>query len=351
MKRSRQTGWLGIDIGTASVKVAQLARDANGLHVLAQSIVPRSTHHLEAEGEPIWSAVGEICTAVAVERGFRGRQAAVAMPMGFCDVHRLDHLAFETGDLDSVVRGAIETITQNSADDLEFDIWPAEIGPQSSDPQHWNVLAVARPWSDRVYRDVVESGYLCRTIDGVPHALARAMNLIATGEPLPPVAVLDWGFSQATLCIIADGRPVYVRSLKDCSFERTLSAIVAELGINHDEAQLLLEQHGVRGLSNKNTDEVAALVAELTAEPLRQLEQELSRTISHIGFQRRTIAPQKLYLFGGGALIKGLPRFLGRRLRLETHVWSLGPHEPDSVNHDCLFGSAMALSALAWEDQ
>ena len=354
MMRRRQTGWLGIDIGSASVKVAQLARDGAGLHVLARTIVPRSAQVLageeEQETEKLWSASGEIRAALALDGAFRGRQAAVAMPMGLCDVHHIENLSVEEAGLDAVVRRAIEAVTQSSADHLEFDIWPAENNSQAAAAQRWNVLAVARPWSDQVYHDVVGSRLACRTIDGLPHALARAVNLTASEHPLPPVAALDWGFGQATLCIVAEGRPVYVRCLKDCSLERTLTAIATELNVTIPEAHLLLGQHGIRRQSTETIDEVTVLVGELITEPLRQLEQELTRTISHIGFQRKAIAPQQLLLFGGGALTRGLARHLTQRLRLETHVWSLGQEHPEATKQDCLFGTALALSALAWEE-
>jgi Tfp pilus assembly PilM family ATPase len=347
MLRRTQKGWLGIDIGCASVKVAQLARSDRGLEVIARTIVPRSAQPVAEEGietEQLWSASGEISAALALGTAYRGLQAAVAMPMGLCEVHQLDTLPVDESDIDVVIRRAIEIATQQTADHLEYDVWPAE----SSAPQRWNVLAVARPWSDQVYRDVVQSGLSCHTIDGLPHALARAIGLTAQEEPLPPVAALDLGFGQATLCVIAEGRPAYVRSLKDCGLERILAAVADELSVTHEEAHLLLRQHDISRHAGEGVDEVTALLAELTTEPLHRLEQELSRTISHVSFQRKAIAPQRLVLFGGGALLRGLPRHLSRRLRLDTQVWSLNG-EQIAAKTDCLFGVAIAMSALAWE--
>jgi Tfp pilus assembly PilM family ATPase len=353
MLRRRQKGWLGIDIGSASVKVAQLARSAAGIQVLARSMVPRSlatnTPDEEQDAEKLWSACGEIRTAISLDHGFRGRQAAAAMPMGLCEVHQLDNLALEEAGLDAVVRRAIGAVTQCSTDHLEFDIWPAEAMNVTA-AQRWNVLAVARPWSDQIYQDVATSSLSCRTIDGLPHALARAIKLTAQDQALPPIAALDWGFGQATLCIVTEGRPVYVRALKDCSLERTLSGIAQELAVTTAEALLLLQTHGIHRQASDGNEEVTSLLAELTTEPLRQLEQELARTISHIGFQRKAIAPQQLLLFGGGALTRGLARHLRQRLHLETKVWSLGENHPAASPEDCVYGTAMALSALAWED-
>lgn len=350
LRRKRQLGWLGIDIGTAHVKVAQLVRDDKGVRVHARSMVPRSLATSETEDEPVWSAVGEIRTAVVAGRDFHGREAAAIMPMGFCDIHQINNPVVDDEDLDSLVRTAIENITQCSADELEFDVWSVEPGIEIAEAKRWNVLAAARPWTDRIYQDIVESGNICHTIDGVPQAIARAISLAAHGSAVPPVAALDWGYSQATLCIVADGVPAYVRALKDCGFDRVVGAVIDELGVTPDEAQQLLGQHGVRGLNSNVDDEVSALIAELLAEPLRQLENELARTLSHVGFQRRDIAPQQLLLFGGGGTIFGIERHLSTRLRLETHAWRLNQFDEQSMADDCLFGTALALSALAWSD-
>jgi Tfp pilus assembly PilM family ATPase len=350
-RRKRQLGWLGIDIGTSHVKIAQLVRDDAGLRVHARSLVPRSLATTEAEDEPVWSTAGEIRTALVAGRDFKGREAATTMPMGFCDIHQIDNPVVDDEDLDSLVRTAIENITQCSAEELEFDIWSAEPESELAEAKRWNVLVAGRPWTDRVYQDVVESGNICHTIDGVPQALARALSLSANGSPLPPVAALDWGYSQATLCVVADGVPAYVRALKDCGFDRVVAAIVDELGVNREEARQLIEAHGVCDLNSSSSDEVSALTAELLVDPLRQLESELTRTLSHVGFQRRTIAPQQLFLFGGGGTIRAVEQHLSRRLRLETHAWRLAPPDEKGSDHDCLFGTALALSALAWSDQ
>lgn len=349
MLRKEQKGWLGIDLGAASVKVAQVARAEGRLRVVASAQVSRPAGDATGENdsaEPLWSSSGEIRTAVALGKAFRGRHAAVSMPMGCCDVHLLNDFEIDEHNLVDDVRRAIETVTQYSADHLEFDVWPANSASQRS----WNVLAVARPWADRIYRDVIECGYACHTIDGVPQALARAVEL-SEGRAASPVAVLDWGFSQATFCLVAEGQPVYVRTLKDCSYHETLARVSRELGITLDEASLLMELHGVRGLSAKSDNEVVAMIAELVTDPIRALEQELSRTLSHVGNQHRSLVPRQLCLFGGGALVSGLPQYLTRKLRLATRRWSIDDNDPDPARRDPLFAVAIALSALAWEDE
>ncbi len=358
MFRRQQTGWIGIDIGSATVKVAQLARSGNALRVVARAIVPRSvpevTEQLEDDIESLPSASGEIGAAVALASGLRGRRAALTMPMGLCDIHHLDSLNDVTDDLEAVVRRAIESATQASADHLQFDIWPAEFHDGTDQPIRWNVLAVARPWSDQLYWDVVENGFACQRIDGLPHSLARAVGLGLATPHMLPVATLDWGASQATFCVVHEGRPVYARVLKDCGLDRVTRSLADGLGVRTEQAYGLLQQYGLSGLKLRHADEMSLVVAELVKEPLGQLERELSRTLSYLNGLRRTILPQKVYVFGGGGLIHGVAKYLTRQLKIESQVWELNPTQFDSdtfvANSQCMFGPALALSALAWEE-
>ncbi len=359
MFRREQTGWIGIDIGTATVKVAQLARRENQLRVITQSIVPRSASSLaidtEQETGGLWSASGDLGAAVSLSHALQGKRAAVSMPMGYCDIHHVDNLVIGSDDYETIVRQAVESATQSSAEHLTFDIWPAEIPDNSTEPVRWNVLAAAEAWSNQLYSDVVENKFICQRIDGLPQSLARAVNL---GHPNPldcSIAALDWGFSQATFCIVKDGRPVYARVLKDCGLQRIVTSLASGLGIHCENVFGLLEKHGLRGLLSHENDEIDEVVADLITDAAEQLERELSRTLSYLDISRKSIKPEMLYLFGGGGLMQGVAEFLTRQLNIDTRVWTLNsPHEApahdSSFGNDCLFAQALALSALAWEN-
>ena len=358
MIHRQQTGWIGIDIGSATVKVAQLARSGGKLRVIAHSIVPRSAteapEETESEFESLYSASGEIGAAVALAKGLRGRRAALTMPMGVCDLHHVESQGEFDEDLDSIVRHAIESTTQASADHLQFDVWPAARHENSESRVRWNVLAVARPWSDQYYSDIACNKLACETIDGLPHSLARAVGLGNRSPLTVPIAALDWGFRQATLCIVHEGEPVYARVLKGCGLESIITALSSGLEIRSEEAYSLLQKHGLNGLSIHSSNELATLVTELIAEPFDQLEKELSRTLAYIAGLRRGIKPQQILVFGGGGLIQGLEKHLTRRIKIETRVWGLEPFQESDgsakLENQCLYGPALALSALAWEE-
>jgi type IV pilus assembly protein PilM len=353
MKLSRkQIGWIGVDVGTSHLKVVQLVRSQNGLRLAAAAIVPRPAawNPSELTEDKAESSAEELSTAVSLRPDLRGRKVAATLPMSLCQFHQLDPSVSRSSQPDRAVRQGIESVNQSSAKHLQFASWPAELDHDSKAPVRTNVLAVPRVWSDQLCDDIAHTGWSCQLVDGLPLALARAVKLVHDGDALTPWAALDWGFSQATICVVVDGKAVYARALKKCGLQRVLDSITKELQVSEDEALRLLQDHG---LSDATTTEASNVVAELISEPLEQLRRELSRTISHLQGQRRSIVPQGVYLFGGGATIRGLAEHLSEKLELEHRVWQFGGSDATESNlnglQTCLLGPAVALSALAWE--
>jgi len=351
-----QIGWIGIDIGTSTVKLAQLTRSKNELRLSGLAIVSRRSAWPTAnlsELEPLSSA-DEICAAVSLRPGFRGKLAAATLPMALCNTHTLAQpngrpTAGENPENARFVRAAIEMATQRSAEHLQFDVWNAEAEEGQTSKQA-NVLSVAISWTDRLYEDITQLGWSCQTIDGLPLALARSVATDDQYDPAEPTAVLDWGFAKATLCVVSDGRPVYVRSLKQCGLHHLLKRLCKNLDVNQEEALGLLQKHGIDSTDPSSTGK---LIEEIIAQPISRLVKEYQRTVTHLQCQRRTIIPKRLTLFGGGATIHGLAAHLAERLNTRVQVWRFQNLHPDLAKQpslpSCLFGPAIALSALAWE--
>jgi len=353
MFAARHRGWIGVDVGTCTVTVAQLVRRHDKLQIGAAVVVPRrspwSTGDSLAEGT--YSSADELRVATSLQPDFRGSRVAATLPMTLCDVHLVDNSIDVVTRRPGVIRQAIETAIQGSAEDLQFDCWSANT--QESSSQGTQVLTLSKNWSDRLCEDIGQSGWECQVLDGMPQALARAVEMVEQPDWPKPIAVLDWGFGRATFCVVVEGRPVYVRSLKDCSFQRLLDAVSEQLNVTSGEVQQLLQNHGLSADGEQQTAGVAELVSELAAKPLAQLEQEIQRTIAHLEIQRKATVPQSICLMGGGGTIRGIAPLLAERLNLNVSLWEM-PQQNDSApltsaTPMCMLGPAAALSALAWE--
>jgi Tfp pilus assembly PilM family ATPase len=342
-----KTGWIGFDIGASSVKAAQIVRRDGGYCIRAAAVVPRRERWSPAalvDDQPKSSA-GELMSAASLCDRLTGATAAAMMPAFMCDMVQMDvPTGKRPGVAPDLVR-AVEAETQRSLQNRVLDTWPIAFQPGKI-----NVVTAPRAWSDQISSDVAAGGWNCRLIDALPWALARAASLAEPDRAERNVAVLDWGYAKATMCLVHQGAPALVRSLKDCAFQDAVRKASSGLHVDERDAEILLQKYGVASAGSEAHS--SHVIADMLAEPLSRLAEEIRRTLGFWQGVTRGHAPRFIYLFGGGGTIAGVGERLSKLLGLAVEVWRLPPEAADGdgdVFPACLLGAAVGLSALAWE--
>jgi Tfp pilus assembly PilM family ATPase len=165
---------------------------------------------------------------------------------------------------------------------------------------------------------------------------------------------VDWGYTNITLCVVGDDRPLYTRRIHGCGFGKMLDEIRRVFGVSLDEAQHLVDTQGLvaAGADPLADEPLQKAISDATAETTEELVRQLKRTIQFLELQRRHLHPETVWLLGGGASMRNIGPYLERALRLPVQIWSVSdPPLPlgDTLPHRlAVFGGAVALSALAW---
>jgi Tfp pilus assembly PilM family ATPase len=237
---------------------------------------------------------------------------------------------------------------------MEFDFWEMETGrDKSTDGFNVSVLATSRLWVSQLWRDCRKSGLDCWAIDGVPLTMARAVSLAGGASGGRRVLAVDWGFSNTTLCVVGDERPLYCRRVQNSGFGRVLDGIVEAFDVTLEEAQYLADAQGFTQTDDAPTDEATrAAITQAAEEPLNELVRQIRRTLAFTEVQRRHLQPAEVWLMGGGASMRNVAGHLAELIELPVHVWTL---PVDEVPIDCASGSraavfsgAATLSAAVW---
>ncbi len=357
---SRRLGWIGVDVGTRAVKLAQVARDGPGgavrLHRAAVLQRPASWpgHDRLGLDQPVSSAV-EIRAARQCGR-FAGRNAVCALPMNVCQLRGLSVPPGENAERRSIIANelAAEWEEQNVA--MEFDFWELETAQEkANDSFNVNMLAIARPWLAQLSRDCGQAGLDCWVVDGTPLAMARAVSLAGLASGRRALAI-DWGFWNTTFCVVGDNRPWYTRRTADCGFGRALDAIARRFDVTLDVAQHLADVHGIMptpSAEHPAGDRAAqATIGAAIESTLDNLCRQARKTLQFLETQRRHLQPAGVWLLGGGASLPNFGTWLADKLQLPVNVWSLS-HDVElpsceAGNRSAVFAGAAALSALAW---
>jgi type IV pilus assembly protein PilM len=355
---SQRFGWIGVDVGTHTVKLAQTVRDGDRVRLHRAAVIQRPSSWTGDDGlaleQPITS-YPEI--RAAIECGdFAGRNAISVLPMNVCQLRSLSVPPGTDHERRTIIADELAEDWAELRNPMEFDFWETEPGKteKGTDSFNVNVLATSRHWISQVWRDCRRSGLDCWAIDGLPLVMARTVGLARGLAGGKRALVVDWGYSNTTLCIAGDERPLYSRRIHDCAFGRVVEAIAKELDVTTDEAQHLVEHEGVVASAGEAGDylETAKAITSAAAGTLDELVRQIGRTLQFTDMHRRHLQPATVWLTGGGASMKNIGPYLAAALSLPVHIWSLEPvAEPIACaagNRAAVFGSAAALSSLVW---
>ena len=293
----------------------------------------------------------------AIECGdFAGRNAISTLSMNACQLRSLNVPPGTDDERRTIIADELAEDWAGLRNAMEFDFWETDPGKteKGTDSFNVNVLATSRLWISQVWRDCRRSGLECWAIDGLPLAMARTVGLAGGLAGGKRALVVDWGFSNTTLCIAGDDRPHYSRRIHDCAFGKVVDAIMNRLAVTLDEAQHLAETEGVvagKGQSGAGL-ETAKAITNAASATLDELVRQISRTLQFTEMQRRHLQPSSVWLLGGGASLKNIGPYLSDALSLPVHIWNLQPEDEPipcaAGNRAAVFGSAAALSSLVW---
>ncbi|MCM2373597.1 pilus assembly protein PilM [Aporhodopirellula aestuarii] len=355
--QASSTGWIGIEIGTTAIKIAQLERKDHQSRI-ARSIVVNADDERPFDVGCFESGrIGqEIRKALTSHGGFRGRNTACVLSMHFCGLRTLSSAAESDEERRELIGLELSPKVSSSRqkEAIEFDFWDCPNQPADENgmtPVH--VLSIPSSLSYSVGRNLLAAGLNCQVLDGLPLTMMRSASLMDdTGAPDDqPVAILDWDHSAATLIVSQHNQPLLTRSIKGCGLQRLMTAIRQRLKISSVDAETLLKTYGIDGgeEANNSKRKLQIILSDLASDLLTELEEEISQTLEFFEMQFRGLCPSKLTLVGAGSCISNLSERLTQNVGIPSSAWQLNEHGPESGHPASLLASTASLSALGWE--
>ena len=358
MKRSQRLGWIGVDVGTHTVKLAQVARNGADVRLHRAAVIQRPTSWSSDDAlameQPITSSQ-EIRAALECG-GFSGRDAICSLPMNACQLRGLHVPPGTDRERRTIIADEMAEDWAELRHPMDFDFWEMETAgaDKGLDAFNVSVLAASRPWISQLWRDCRQSGIDCWSIDGTPLSMARAIQLTHGLVDGRRALAVDWGYSNTTLCIVGDDRPLYSRRIYNCGFGRVLDAVMQMFDVTLDEAQHLIDTQGVTTPAGQEAADphTQSAITEAAEQAVNELILQIGRTLQFMDTQRRHLHPESIWLMGGGASMRNVGAYLEQSLGLTVHLWSLPP-AVESIScaaghRAAVFSGAAALSASVW---
>jgi Tfp pilus assembly PilM family ATPase len=341
-------GWIGIDIGSRANKMAQVEKTGNGFRISARWTLNSENSSIASRDE-----IGNdfllksLSGFKTLKRLFSGRDCASVLSMSMVDFRLLE---IPTGNADEQRQMVGEELAADlgmEPNDLAFDSW--EVGTENgakADLKKIASIAVPKKLAEQLNNSLLSAGLECHALDGMPTALARAVAMAGLDRSDRAVIAVDLAYTSPLFVLVKGGQPVLARTLRGVGLQTIMQPLETNLQISSEECQQLLSCYGV---AIKGQSSVAATqkTMEWLTDPLYNLVTEIKRTIDYVGTQFRTLKPDRICLFGGGALVNNLPEYLSQQLNIPASPWTLGGEHVDPT--DALYGVAAGLSLLKWE--
>ncbi|GAA5507634.1 pilus assembly protein PilM [Novipirellula caenicola] len=344
---STPRGWIGIDIGSRSIKLTQVQRSGDRYQICQRWCVNREQHPSQDSPTTAINLADKHLRLAELRELFTRSECAAAVSMAYHSLRSLELPAASPDETRDMVSEELAADDEIGDTDYVFDFWSTN---KAAD-QAATVTALRMPatLATGVAEGLTSAGYECQVLDGLPCALARAVTMM-NGPTATPIVALDLGDSEFTFVLVVNGMPIYTRPLRGGGLRRLIKPVQQAFKLTHDEAMQLLVRYAIAP-PDQSLRRAVSGPAQMLEQPMARLINELKRTLDYAVQQFGTSIPTELVLFGGGASIRHLPDCLSEQLGVPALTWRLPTSKPHEAADDSQFGVAAALSALRWEQR
>lgn len=325
---------IGVDIGTASIKAAQLHRGAGGWELrraVNLSRAPESKHFTATEAT--------LLADVLERQGFRGKEVVLAAPGAALMVDVLDLPPRDSGaPIDQLAAEEVARSHKLEPNTFCISVWDLPVGQRGSAGASAMSVALRHTDAETLLNPLEETGLTVTAIDSPAAALAR-VSRVGTPASAGIRAILDIGFSAATLMLAAGEGVIYQRRMTDAGLSALVASLLSEMHIGGEDSLHVLRELGVAETITHGP--AASRVRGMVLRHLESLTGEIEAGLQYAKHRHPGIPFEELLLAGGGAAIRGADALLASRLEVTARpLHALGEHS----TVDAIFAQAIGLA-------
>ncbi|RME88363.1 MAG: hypothetical protein D6785_00935 [Planctomycetota bacterium] len=299
--------WIGIDIGSYSIKIVEIAKGQGGRFKLLNSIVIPSPS-LEDGGE----ALGARLLKTLEEN-------KISLPMSNLGITSKESIIRYTRippvppwRLKIIMEYEINEMASKTGTEITADYYTLEHASSSSGEQLVLVGMVKNDLLQNKIHGLELAGIHVQKVIPSCIGLYNAYRWLGDWEEDENILVFDIGHENTDMVLLSEGELLFARSLSIGSkaFSKSLAST---LGITEDEGEKIKREEG--GLLSSSTD------PDVYRGLVEGAEQFGSILHTAIGFAKSQLKQSnleihKIYLTGGGSKLRGLDKYLEKLLEI-----------------------------------
>lgn len=310
-KRSR--GPIGIDLGTHSVRMVQLAGSGASTQVIAAAHRALPTER-PLQGEAYHQAVGEAIRSMLNGGAFRGRRVVSTLPASVVHFKNLRLPKMPPAELAQAIEWEAAERLQLGEGHVEVQYFDAgEV--RQGDELREEVILMAAPtaFTEAHAQTLVDCKLQPVALDVTPAALCRCLDNEADRADLnaPARVVVDVGYGTSKVLIVRQGRVLFFK-LIEIGGQKLDQMVADQLDLSRPEAAEArrrssdssnadADEPGADESKPQRHEEVQRVVYEAVRPALAELAREVALCMRYYSVTFRGDRPEEVSLVGGEA--------------------------------------------------
>jgi type IV pilus assembly protein PilM len=304
----RDRGYLVLDIGSSSVKLAEALPGPRGPRLVALGVAPLPPTAVQANIVQEPGPVVEAIKRLIAQTGARSRRVITAVPGPAVIVKKAVLPAQPEGAIEAAVLAEAAHLIPDSLDNVNLDYQVIDF-IEDGNKMEVLVVAVKREIINS-YTDAIRAADLEPVVVDVDYFALE--NMFEANYDAPAgraVALVNVGARYSSINIVKDGRSTFTGDVPVGGAEYN-DALARQLGVAPEDAERVKMGHGAD----------AARTAPVLGSVTEFIVEEIQRAISFFWTAATDEPLGGLYLSGGSARVAGLATQLGERLACPVEV-------------------------------
>ena len=310
----RREDAIGLDIGSGSIKMAEVSRRGAKLILNKMAIVDIPEHTVEDGAISNEELLADTLRRMASKNGFASGRVTAALGGRSLFIREVVFPRMSETEMRQAIRWDLEKYVPFSPEQLYFDFWIVGSGSTEVDVR---VLLVAVPKDlvDSLVRVLVKAGLKPVAIEIEPLAVQRTL------PETEDCMLIDIGAAVSQMTLFQKNSPVFTRNIP-IGGNRLTETVMEGMTLGREEAELLKQKSA--GLLNRTEGtDAPGLMPEQMERVVGELVGEVRRTLEYYQVQNRNVKISQVFITGGGAKMEGLPAQLSQLLELPVFL-----HDP-----------------------
>jgi type IV pilus assembly protein PilM len=309
------TGPIGLELGNDELRMVQLTRRADGIHLTAQALVPcpGGCEGLLTEPGKLRRLLKETLRA----QRFRGREVVTCMRPSQVRITMLNYVVPAGRSSEQVIVQRMAERVDGPLTDYVLDYVPVRVDVREGQ-EHSALVAAARREQVIDYLEALRrAGLSVRALDIGPLAIRRLVTAMRHHHDHDNVLIITLGQARTYMTVLSGRRLIFDR---DISFgeQRLIRHLSSELDVDDATASRLLLNRGMH--SADGDDELAATVLEVLKPLFVELRADIDKAMVYAASETHGNSVRHIYLTGAVGEWAGIEKLLGDLLDIPVSV-------------------------------